>query len=249
MGLWFQRHLAERPRARLVCFPHAGGVAGMFRSWPGGLPADIEVVAVQYPGRQDRLGERCVEDMRELADRVTAELLPYADLPLALFGHSMGSSVAYEVAARLQEEHGRPPCRLFVSGRCAPHAVAPSAHHLLDDDALIRHARSLGDYDSKAYDVEELRPLLVPSLRSDYTLIENYRPGIPTVLDAPISACGGDQDPACAADELPTWRELTKQEFEVRIFPGDHFYLQPGERHVLRYMSRRLMAVRRSPRP
>ncbi|MFI2783903.1 thioesterase II family protein [Streptomyces sp. ALB3] len=235
---WFRTHRRNgRLRARLVCFPHAGGTAALFHDWPGRIPADVEVLATQYPGRQERIAEPCIEDMTELADRITDALEPRVTgdrrLPLVLFGHSLGSAVAYEVARRLDERHGVVPDRVIVSGRGAPHAGRGGTLHTLDDDRLIASARRLGDLASSAYDHPDLRPLLLPSLRSDFRLIESYRPRDPVPLRAPVTAVGGDRDPGCRVAELESWSALTTGGFESRVFPGDHFYLVPAEAELL----------------
>ncbi|WP_323179502.1 thioesterase domain-containing protein [Streptomyces sp. NBC_00654] len=243
---WFRTHRrAGRVRARLVCFPHAGGTATLFHHWPGRIPGDVELLATQYPARQERLNEPCIEDMTELADRITDALEPVVTreprLPLFLFGHSLGSAVAYEVARRLEDRHGIAPARVIVSGRGAPHTERGGGTlHTLDDDRLIASARRLGHMASAVYDDPDLRPLLMPSLRGDYRLIESYRPTDTTPLRSPVTAVGGDRDPGCDVAELASWSALTTAGFESRVFPGDHFYLVPAEAELLAFISGRL---------
>ncbi|MFJ9099155.1 thioesterase II family protein [Streptomyces sp. NPDC102405] len=242
---WLRRHHPRSvPRARLVCFPHAGGNAQLFHTWPAHLPDDIELVAVRYPGRQERLAEPCVEDMAAMADAVTAALLPLLDRPLALFGHSMGSSVAYETALRLEERHGVVPRRLFVSARSAPHRARPTGLHLRGDDELVAGVRRLGSFGSEVYDIPELRELLLPALRADYRLIENYRPASPPrPTRAPITAHLGTDDPGCHRDDVLAWAELTHAaDFALRTYPGDHFYLAQREAELVADLTKDLEA-------
>ncbi|MFD3675459.1 thioesterase II family protein [Streptomyces sp. NPDC058613] len=222
---WFRHRQAPAPHVRLVCFPHAGGAASAYRDWGPLLPPGVDLLAVQYPGRQNRMKERCVEDMAELADRIAAALAPYLGLPLAFFGHSMGSSVAYEVALRLERRSGLVLERLFASGRAAPHRVAPGPVRSPDDAGLVASVRRLGAQDAAAYDDPDLLPLLLPSLRADHRLINAYRPERPVPLSAPVTALGGDSDPACPVGELAGWAELTTADARQRVFPGGHFYL------------------------
>ncbi|MEV1065352.1 thioesterase domain-containing protein [Streptomyces sp. NPDC050263] len=236
---WFRVHRCRAPRAarRLLCFPHAGGTAHLFHGWPAHLPDDVELLAVRYPGRQDRLAERCIEDMTELADAVTDALTdtraPYTDLPLALFGHSMGSAVAYEVALRL-EARGLRPAQLLVSGRAAPHRALPPGVRDGDDEALLATVRGLGDHQTEVYDIPELRELLLPALRADYRLIETYRPDRPLPLRTPVTAYTGRDDTSCPAPSVGAWAELTEPgRFALRSFPGDHFYLVPREAELV----------------
>ncbi|GKQ40457.1 thioesterase II family protein [Streptomyces sp. A012304] len=239
---WFRVHRsrAPRPARRLLCFPHAGGTAQLFHGWPAHLPDDVELLAVRYPGRQDRLMEPCITDMTTLADAVTEALAPLSELPLTLFGHSMGSAVAYEVALRL-EARGLRPERLFVSGRAAPHRARPAPVPDGDDDALVDTVRGLGAYQSEVYDIPELRELLLPALRADYRLVQSYCPSRPTPLRTPVTAYTGRDDTSCRAETVHAWADLTAPgRFELRSFPGDHFYLVAHEAELVADIAARL---------
>ncbi|MFE9675350.1 thioesterase II family protein [Streptomyces sp. NPDC006259] len=239
---WFQRRPVDRPRLRLVCFPHAGGTAHSYFGWPARMPAGVEVLAVQYPGRQNRFAEPCLTSMTELADAVAIALKAYLGPPLVFFGHSMGSAVAYEVAVRLQREDGHRVRQLLVSGRGAPHrSHAGRGTRALDDDALVALVRRLSGADAEVYDHPDMRELLLPALRADYTLLDGYDPAPPPVrLAAPVTAYGGEDDPACPVAELSTWAEVTEAHSEVRTFPGGHFYLREHEATLVHHLTRRL---------
>ncbi|MCX4587270.1 thioesterase II family protein [Streptomyces sp. NBC_01481] len=233
-GEWFRVHRREdEPRLRLVCFPHAGGTTHLFHGWPAHLPPDIELLAVRYPGRHDRLVEPCMTDMAALATAVADALRAYDDRPLALFGHSMGASAAYEVALRLQAR-GTAVERLFVSAHASPHRARRRLLSHCDDATLIAEVRRLGEYGSEAYDIPELRELLLPALRADFRMLENYRPSRPTAVRVPITAYAGESDPGVCVEDVHSWAVLAPPGgFAWRTFPGDHFYLASEEASVV----------------
>lgn len=231
---WLRRLPGNGPAsARIVCMPHAGGTAASYAGWRAQLPDTVELVCVQYPGRQDRLAEQAIEDMAELADRVAAALLPVLDLPVAMFGHSMGSAVCYEVARRLERVENFRLLRFFASGRPAPHKVAGEYRSRLGDEELINAMRQFGGPHASLYDQPDLVSLILPSLRSDLRLIDSYRPTRVTSLNAPITALGGDRDSTCPVESLSSWRDVTRVGCHVRVFPGGHHYIGECEADVI----------------
>ncbi len=215
------------PRLRLVCFPHAGAGATVYRSWLELLPSDIELVSVCYPGRQDRLAEPFASSIDALAAGIAGALLTLTPRPIALFGHSMGALVAYETAARLETTHGILPRQLFVSGRWGPDRSDGRGLHLVDDDQLIAHLKELGNAQLDIFAVEEMREMLLGVLRADYRLLVDHRRDRVDRLAAPIVAYSGDADPGCSPADAREWSRATCGRFDLRVFPGDHFYLVP----------------------
>lgn len=229
---------AYRPRPaarlRLFCFPHASGNATFYRDWAIRLPADIEVVAIQYPGRLDRISEPCLTDMDTMVDSIVAALTPgLIGDAFAIFGHSMGASIAYEVAFRLEHRHGTPADRLCVSGRPAPKHHRPGTKHQESDDYLWEELRRLGGTGEAALAHPQLREAMMPALRADYRLIETYQPTLGPPVSMPITAFTGDNDPEAAVAEVADWEHATTGQFELRTFPGEHFYLVPEADAVL----------------
>ncbi|WP_138796198.1 thioesterase II family protein, partial [Escherichia coli] len=140
-------HPAAEPPTRLVCFPHAGGSAAYFHGVSRALSPAVDVLAVQYPGRQDRRHEPLIDSIDGLAARVREELAPWTDRPLALFGHSMGAMVAFEVALRLTAD-GAAPSVLFASGRRAPSRYREESVHLHDDAGIMAELSRLDGTDT-----------------------------------------------------------------------------------------------------
>ncbi|MEW2516837.1 thioesterase II family protein [Actinacidiphila alni] len=225
------RAAGDRPPT-LVLFPHAGGGAGFYRSLAERFPADVEVRAVQYPGREARAGEPLIDDMDTLADLATDALLPLLDRRFAILGHSMGALVAYEVTRRL-EALGAEPERLFVSARHPPaaHGMTSRDRHLLDDDRFADVLRDTGGTPPALLDDPEMRAYLLPIVRNDYRLIETYVPSPGPPLRTGMVSIAAEQDGTVSTAQVEGWRRTTSGSFEHLTFPGGHFYLleQPAE--------------------
>ncbi|MFG2404377.1 thioesterase II family protein [Streptomyces brevispora] len=226
---WLRRPRPRQdPSARLVCLPHAGGTASAYSPWIARLPARIELIGVQYPGRQDRLAEPLMSSVTQIADAVAPALAPYADRPLFLFGHSMGSLVAYEVAVRMEAGQGPDPAGLFVSGQFAPQRSAPPKE-ALDNATVEAEARQSGWTDPAVFEHPELRELVLPALLADVRASLTYHRDEPVRLRSPIAAYGGQGDSGDVSGDLAAWGELTSGSAVWRAFDGDHFYLRARE--------------------
>jgi medium-chain acyl-[acyl-carrier-protein] hydrolase len=226
---------------RLICLPYAGAAASIFRQWPAGFAPDIEVFAVQLPGRETRIWEPALTSLPVLVERLAAALEPWIDRPYALFGHSMGALIAYELARALEARALPGPSHLFVSAQSAPHR--PNRHpplHQLPDEELLAALRTLTARADAAMDNAELMRLLLPTLRADCTLCDTYQWKADAPLTGTLTALGGRDDRSVTRAELEAWRRHTTGAFDVRIFPGDHFFLHSARAAVLRAIRARL---------
>lgn len=238
-------------RARLYCFPHAGGASGTYRAWTTELRPDIQVCPVVLPGRDTRVGEPMPPDMDTLATAAAHGLAAHLDTApgpaYAVFGHSLGAITAYETARRLAAR-GRPPLLLVASGSEAPDRVAASTRgrHLLPDDAFVAEvARLGGSADAGPHEAELLRALL-PRLRADYTIAETYTHVPGASPDCPIVVYVGTEDTSVDESGLRAWARLGRPDpptSGVRRLPGGHLYLDDARPFVLRALRRDLGAV------
>jgi surfactin synthase thioesterase subunit len=228
-SLWFPYRPDDTPAGlRLFCLPPAGGGASGYRAWLGAFGRRVEVVPVQLPGREGRLGEEPVGSAAELVERLVEPVLAHAGAHFALFGHSMGALLAHDLAYALSER-GRPPTHLIVSAHLPPHLVHQHRWEL--------SAADMSDVDLRAYleeqvgtppailDLPELMDLVLPILRADLGLCQSYRHTPRPPLPIPITALGGDNDPVVTGDLLARWSERTSGGFRLRILPGNHHYV------------------------
>jgi len=233
----------SNPRAnmRLFCFPYAGGGAHIYREWLDSLPVSIEVCPIQLPGRGARMMEEPFTQMSSLVQAISEALLPYLDKPFACFGHSMGALVSFEFARRLRSQNGPKPIHLFVSGCFAPDIPDSDPLHNLPDSELLAELHRLNGMPKEAQENAELMRLMLPTLRADCTVTETYTHIKEPPLDCPISAFGGLQDQMVSRHDLEAWRKHTTASFSLRMFPGDHFFLQTAAQPLLlRVLSREL---------
>jgi surfactin synthase thioesterase subunit len=242
---WVRRFDPSPAPRRLVCFPHAGGAATAFAPLARAVSerADVDVLAVQYPGRQERLAEPCLDSVAALTAAIVPEVAGWLDRPFALFGHSMGAIVAFEVARALEQRDGPRPAVLFVSARRAPSTHRDERVHLGGDGALLRDVTRLAGTPAELMADEDVRQMLLPALRGDYKAIETYRwaPGPP--LRCPIRALVGDADPLTTEAEAAAWARHTTAGFDLRVLPGAHFYLADHVGAVADLVAGTLVAV------
>lgn len=213
----------------------------MFHNWSDGLPADVEVCPVQLPGRATRLMEPAFSRLPPLIDALAEALLPLLDKPFALFGHSLGSLVSFELARQLQANHQARPVRLFVSAGPAPQIPhrGPPIHRLPEREFSAELLR-LNGTPEELLNHKELMDIVLPSLRADFALYESYRYSSGPPLNCPISTYGGLSDRKVNHSDLEAWRDQTAVSFSIRMFPGDHFFLKTTQPLLLKALSQEL---------
>ena len=232
-------------KVRLFCFPYAGGGASIFRSWGETLPSSIEVCAAQLPGREAKLNEPPYSQVAPLVEATVEAIAPLLDKPCALFGHSMGAIICFELARRLRRERGVEPAHLFVSGRRAPQIPDKDSPTFdLPEAEFVEELRSLNGTPKEVLENDELRALMLPLLRADFSVCQNYTYSAEPPLSCPITALGGLQDFHVPRKFLEGWGEQTSAAFSVRMFLGDHFFLHPAQTQMLRIIAQELQAVR-----
>jgi medium-chain acyl-[acyl-carrier-protein] hydrolase len=224
---FIRRGHRRSPAWRLFCMPYAGGGASIFTRWPDLLPDEIEVIAVQLPGREDRRLEPPFEHVEQLVRAVGQSLRPYLQAPFAFFGHCAGAVLGFEVARELRRCLGLEPRHLFVSAQPAPHLPPDeqAIHALPDTEFKLELHRLGGTPPALLADDSDLIDFLLPGVRADFTLWEGYVCATGAPLTCPISAFGGIDDPRASAEELRGWQAHTSGAFELQLFEGGHFFV------------------------
>lgn len=221
-----------RPQARLRLFaiPYAGRGPSLFRAWTEQLPDDVELCLIHLPGREQRFSEPACTRLETLLDHLIPALCPWLDRPWAVFGHSMGALIGFELARRLMHQQRQAPLHLFVSGYPAPHLARPaSLLYTLPDAALKEALQGSGGTPKEILAHPELLDLLLPTLRADVTLCATYHYQAGEPLSCPLSVFGGWADRMVAPETLDAWQQQTTAACTVKLFPGDHFFLHREE--------------------
>lgn len=220
------------PACELVCFPHAGGGTSVFQGWQRHTDV-LRVHAVRLPGRESRLREPALADLGELVDALVTALAPSTNRPYALYGHSMGALVAYELTRGLRAAGLPLPRGLFVAGLDAPQRLRLDRAHDLPRDELVDWLIGVNGLDAEVLQYPALIDLMLPTIRADLAVVEEYthRPQPP--LPVPIHVLRGVDDVQTSAEGGAGWAELTSAGCTVADLDGDHFFVQRHERRVV----------------
>lgn len=249
---WFVHHRCGPARLRLFCFSYAGGSASLFQPWRAALDADIDLCAVQLPGRGTRMAEPAQRDLPTLVRQLAPLLAQEAGGPFALFGHSLGALLAFEVTRYLVLHQLPRPQKLVVSGADAPQRRSVlEALDEHDDDAMIAKLATYNGTPPEVLQHRELMQLLAPAIRADFAMAAGYRwrPGPP--LEVPITVFAGRHDPDVAPAQAEAWQLESRRPVPVHWFDGDHFFIHACRHQVLAQLNAELapaaLAAARSP--
>jgi medium-chain acyl-[acyl-carrier-protein] hydrolase len=231
-------------RRRLFCLPYAGAGAAIFRTWPDLLPADVELCVPGLPGRDAEIGTAPIADMSLLVDRLSEQIVPQLTLPYALFGHSMGAFIAFDLAHEISRRNLRPPSHLCVAAQRGPRLSYPETPIFdLPEERFLSAVIARYDSIPKAImEQAEFMKLLLPTLRADFTLVEDYRYRAERPLGCPIVVFGGLEDRRVDRSQLEAWSLETYARCTVHLLPGGHFFINSARAELLGLICRELGA-------
>ena len=240
---WIVCHLSQpAARLQLFCFPHAGGGASYYRAWPQKMPENIKIYAVQLPGRENRMRELSPTNLQQLVGEMAKPIQQFAQPPYAYYGHSMGALLAFELARHQTREKQTLPCHLFVSGHNAPqlanHHSSKLQRHLLPHDEFVKELRRMRGTPAEILNNRELMQAVLPTIRTDFSMLENYLYTPGPQLDIPIHVFGGSDDHFTTRSGLEAWAELSTAAVQTRVFHGDHFFVATHRKVLLRSLAK-----------
>jgi surfactin synthase thioesterase subunit/aryl carrier-like protein len=222
------------PRLRLLCFPHGGGSASVFRDWQSLIGEEVEVWAVQLPGREGRRHEKPHRSLTRAVAELVGSLGRHLDQPFALFGHSVGADLGYALALELRRRNLRGPEHLIVAAQVPPHdRVIDDPLHLLEDAELLARLEGYGGIPDELLAEREALELALPRLRADLQMSETFAVTPADRLDVPVTAFGGLHDRTLHGPDIERWAELTTNRFQVEWWQGDHFFVHADAEEVV----------------
>lgn len=232
---WFQ---VSRPKKekdyRLFCFPYAGGSAAVYSTWNDFLPDNVELVAIQPPGRANRWSEKLHASVTEMVDDLVHAIPAWLDRPYMIYGHSLGSSVAFEMLHALEQKKLRLPERFFAGARRAPHyppRTAPIHEYPLEE--FKSEIKKLNGTPDSILNDPDMMEILVPVLRKDFKAAYTYHRDPFSKIDCKVSIFGGAADNTVAQEDLLGWQEHFATTMDMYIVDGDHFFLDDNTKVIV----------------
>lgn len=238
---WLVRSPTPGPRMRLFCFPYAGGSAFNFTPWRDMLDRGVEICALQLPGRGSRIAEPPIRTMPALLKAVAPVIAQHSQLPFAFFGHSVGALIAFELARYLRLHGVDGPMHLFASGCHAPQFRSPSRRlNQLPDAEFIEALREYNGTPREVLESRELMALMMPTIRADFALAEDYAYRSGPSLRASISVFAGTDEDNKGPGQVDGWRRETTGRCDVHWFDGGHFFIDTARAAVVAQLNAEL---------
>ncbi|WP_431041551.1 thioesterase II family protein [Streptomyces sp. P1-3] len=223
-------------KTTLVCVPFAGAGPSFFHPWRALTSDGCRVVTVDLPGRERRLLETPYRNVYEAACGTVDDVVAAAGegARVVFFGHSLGAVLAYELAHLLSKRHEVTVERLFVSGSPGPWTQRARRATGLPDEEFLARVEVFAGFRHEALDHPEMRELVLPTLRADCEMHENYTPSTDEPLSIPICSIRGTTDDLVDAELAREWRKATVDEFTFTEMPGGHMYLVDHAEELVR---------------
>ncbi len=234
---WLIRKPTINPAIRLFCLPYAGGGTSIYHLWSSQLPATIEINAIQLPGREFHDKLVAYDNMATLLPPLAQAIAPFLQPPFAIFGHSLGGLIAYELVHYLQQNDYPQAEHLLISACQAPHLpIAPFQAHMMNDEALLSYLVDEYDIPEQVLFHPQLMTSFLPTLRADFKLYATYQYHQKELLNIPITAFCGQSDEGVPCKLMQAWVEQTMSSFQLYEVPGTHFFIRTHRDTLLKQL-------------
>lgn len=232
---WYLEY-KKNPQAdvRLFCFHHSGGAASFYFPWVESLSSNIELLAIQLPGRENRFSEPLMNDLKDILNSLTEAFHVYKDKPFFTFGHSLGALIAFEFALSIRNHYAVSPCHMIISSTKAPHLpfrMKPLSN--LDHNTLKKELEIYNGIDERIRQNDELLNLFLPIIKSDFSIYESHHYAKSEPFSCDILAISGGDDKTVTTEEILAWSDYTMGKFKHLSFPGGHFYLKEHQKQII----------------
>jgi medium-chain acyl-[acyl-carrier-protein] hydrolase len=245
MSLWFRiRRPNPDAKLSLFCFPYAGGAAAAYDTWPFRLTSGIEVLAVQPPGRAERMSEAAIPSLERMTSELLRAIAPYLTRPFVFFGHSNGALIAYELARRLQLLNIGGLQHVVISAKRAPHlpAIAPPLHAKPRHE-MIESLRTYNGIPDEILSDGEIIDMYLPTLRADFAISELHQHVREPKLRCDATLFGGTLDRHVPEEDLLAWTSELSGQITHHAFSGGHFFTSTAANEVLPVLDHVLRGV------
>lgn len=231
---WFIRpQQKNNSKLNIFCFPYAGGSASSYLPWADYLPESVELFSVQPPGRSSRMFEKPFTRMGPLVEDFLEEFSKFTNTPYILFGHSLGSRIAYELMVSCQTKRIRLPEHFIISGSRGAHiSYREDPIYNLSDEEFVSKLKELNGTPTEILENKELMNLCLPTLRADFEIADTYSSS-KVILDCATTIIGGQEDHNVSYENLNCWNELFINNGDIHLVPGDHFFIDKNRAAVL----------------
>ena len=229
---------------RLFCFSYAGGGASTYLRWRAHISKSTDICAVQPPGREGRISESPISDLKILISNIADVITPHTNIPYAFFGHCNGALISYELFRELRRRGVTLPEHMFISSFRSPERV--NINKVLNDlpeSEFLSLLRTYGGIPDSILNDKEIIQSLMPTLRADFSLHENYRYTEEEKINCPLTIYGGLKDNIVPRKELVGWRDMTSAGAKIKLFPGGHFFIDSHTKSVVKSINSELQSM------
>lgn len=229
---------------RLFCLPCAGGSSAAYDSWKDDLGNHVETLPIHLPGRGTRFLEPVLTSVPVLVEQITDGIGACLRSPYALFGHSYGALLTFEIARSCRRKGLPSPAMVFIAGFRGPRTPAFAiAAAESSDDEIVNWLEDGSGMRDPVLEHPDFRRLFLDVLRGDLTAIAGYQYAAEPPLKCPIVAFAGEQDSVAPRREMLAWRHETAERFSLHVLPGRHLFVRTAESRLLPLIEQELATL------